>query len=111
VSVPNDLKLLLALANNQLSAASAQIVLLESWKTLIQVGVAKVPGLIIDVSRGSDLGIKFVYGFQNQIQSRLESIKKLAEKETHTYLLDVVVSDLLDMGQVRPLCWNHASFL
>ncbi len=85
-------------ANNQLSVADAQIVLLESWKTLLQVGVAKIPGRLIDASRGPEMGVKLIHGFQNKVDSRLRVLEQLDPHE-NSYLLEVVLADLLDIGQ------------
>ena len=85
-------------ANNQLSVADAQIVLLESWKTLLQVGVAKIPGKLIDSSRGPEMGVKLIHGFQNKVDSRLRVLENLDPQE-NSYLLEVVLADLLDIGQ------------
>ena len=93
-----EVLVLIAEANNQLSVADAQIVLLESWKTLLQVGVAKIPGKLIDASRGPEMGVKLIHGFQNKVDSRLRILEKLDANE-NTYLLEVVIGDLLDIGQ------------
>jgi hypothetical protein len=91
-------RMLLVEANNQLSVADAQIVLLESWKTLLQVGVSKIPGKLIDASRGPEMGVRLIHGFQNKVDSRLRILRGLDPHE-NTYLLEVVLADLLDIGQ------------
>jgi hypothetical protein len=94
----DELLVLVAEANNQLSVADAQIVLLESWKTLLQVGVVKIPGKLIDASRGPEMGVKLIHGFQNKVDSRLRVLETLDLHE-NSYLLEVVLADLLDIGQ------------